>query len=147
MGVWYIVNVEGAIVREDGRYLLVVRGAGETHAAGMLSLVGGKVEDAGTAADILETTLRREIREEVGIEVGDIHYVSSSAFVGDDGEAVVDIVFLCRHESGEAVIGEPEEVAELMWLTPDEVRDHPTAPIWTKAAIERAEQVRQSIGA
>jgi hypothetical protein len=41
----YIVNVEGAIYLED-RYLLIVRGPGEDHAAGALSLVGGKVDTA-----------------------------------------------------------------------------------------------------
>ncbi len=65
---WYIVNVEAVVHRKD-RYLMVVRGAGESHAPGLLSLVGGKVEAAGDAQQILEATLRREIREETGIEV------------------------------------------------------------------------------
>jgi 8-oxo-dGTP diphosphatase len=62
--IWYIVNVEGAVVRsEDGRYLMVVRGEQESHASGALTFPGGKVEDAGSADDVLEETLRREIRQ------------------------------------------------------------------------------------
>lgn len=64
----YIVNVEEAILK-DGRYLMVVRGEAETHARGALTFPGGKVEAAGDFQDVLEGTLRREIREEVGVEV------------------------------------------------------------------------------
>ena len=39
----YIVNVEGAIVR-DGRFLMAVRSEQEAHAPGTLALVGGKVD-------------------------------------------------------------------------------------------------------
>lgn len=143
--VQYIVNVEGAIVR-DGRYLLVVRGAGETHAAGMLSLVGGKVENAGNSANILEETLRREIQEEVGVEVSDMIYIHSTAFVADDQEAVVDAVFLCRWSSGEATSRNPEEVADIRWLTANEILTNPDTPDWTRNSVRRAEKMRNMLG-
>lgn len=50
----------------------------EEHAGGLLSLVGGKVEVDGTSTDVLEKTLKREIFEEVGIEVSNLKYVNSS---------------------------------------------------------------------
>src|SRR5262245_13007556 len=103
----YIVNVEAAIVK-DGRYLIIVRGERETHAAGALSMVGGKVEAAGSVKGILEVSLRREIAEEVGVEVADeLEYVESKSFVADDGDPVVDIVFLCRYRSGEPTSRDP----------------------------------------
>lgn len=141
----HIVNVEGAIVR-DGRYLLVVRGAKERHAAGMLSLVGGKVEDAGTVANILEDTLRREIIEEIEVEVSDIIYVHSTAFVSDDQEPVVDIVFLCKWAEGEPTIRDFDEVASIRWLTANEVLTSPDTPDWTRNSIRRAEKMRSLLG-
>ena len=36
----FIVNVEGAILRGE-RYLMIVRGEAESHAAGTLSMPGG----------------------------------------------------------------------------------------------------------
>lgn len=39
----FVVNVEGAVTRGD-RWLVIERGAGEEHAAGTLSFVGGTVE-------------------------------------------------------------------------------------------------------
>ena len=146
--VWYIVNVEGAIMRpEDGRYLMIVRGEEESHAAGLLTFPGGKVENAGNADDILEETLRREIQEEAGIEVDeDMVYVESKSFVADDGEPVVDVVFLCRYRYGEPIIGDPGEVAALRWMTPEEILEHPKTPPWTRQSIELAEKRRIAKG-
>lgn len=141
----YIVNVEGAVVR-DGYYLLVIRGPGETHAAGLLSLVGGKVEDAGNTPHILEDTLRREIQEEIGVEVSDMIYVHSSAFIAHGDEAVVDVIFLCRWSAGEPTIREPEEVAAIRWLTANEILTNPDTPDWTRSSVRRAEKMRNMLG-
>ena len=141
----YVVNVEGAIVR-DGRYLLIVRSLEDTHAPGALALVGGKVENAGIVSDILEDTLRREVREEVGLELVEMAYLGSSAFVADDGDPVVDIVFLCRPAPGEPTPGDPAEVADLMWLTASEIRSRPDTPPWTLRSIKAAERVRSRLG-
>jgi 8-oxo-dGTP pyrophosphatase MutT (NUDIX family) len=139
---WYIVNVEAAIYH-DGRYLTIVRGLEESHAPGGLSIPGGKVEASGNVPDVLEATLRREIMEEVGVEVHDeMAYVESNAFVADDGEPVVDIVFLCRYKQGTPTISDPGEVAAIEWMTPDEIQNHPEIAPWTRQSIERAERVR-----
>jgi ADP-ribose pyrophosphatase YjhB (NUDIX family) len=139
---WYVVNVEAAILR-DGRYLMIVRGEQESHAPGVLTLVGGKVENAGNEDDILEETLRREITEEVAVEIEDgVEYIESKAFVADDGEPVVDIVFLCRYKSGTPTIADPGEVAALQWMAPEEILAHPKVPEWTRRSIELAERKR-----
>ena len=137
----FIVNVEGAILRGE-RYLMILRGERESHAAGTLSMPGGKVELDEIGDDVLERALRREIREEVGLEVSSIRYLESKSFVADDGESVVDIVFLCICKEGEAVIGDPEEVAELHWLRAQEVYAHPKTPSWIHRSIEKAEEAR-----
>jgi 8-oxo-dGTP diphosphatase len=140
----YIVNVEGAIVK-DGRYLMVVRGE-EEYAPGGLSFPGGKVEGAGTDGEVLEETLRREIAEEVGLTVHDeMAYLRSSAFVAE-GEPVVDVVFLCRWKSGRAVAADPAEVAAVHWMTAAEVIAHPETPPWTRLSLELAEKVRLERG-
>lgn len=141
----YIVNVEGAIYR-DGRYLLVVRGAEEEHAVGDLSLVGGKVEGSEPVENALEDTLRREIREEVGVEVEDeLVYLYSSRF-GANNDLVIDVVFLCHYQSGTPTIFDPGEVAEIMWLTAAEVEEHPKAQPWTRGFIQKAERMRLRLG-
>lgn len=133
----FIVNVEGAIRRSDQRYLICTRSAQEAHAAGKLSLIGGKVEAEGAQTDILETTLRRELQEEVGLEVGELVYIESNAFIADDGEAVINIVFLCQYIGGEPMIAAPEEIAGWQWLTAEQIFDHPETPPWLRQSIEK----------
>lgn len=144
---WYVVNVEAAVYR-DGTWLLIERGAGETHAAGALSLVGGKVEDAGTSEDILEDTLRREVLEEVAIEVtGPFHYVRSTSFIADDHDPVVDIVLLCRYDgTTEPHAASTDEVASIVWLSLEDALQHPKMPPWTRRSLELADRRRQSLG-
>ncbi len=136
----YIVNVEGVVVR-DGRYLMIVRGDGEGHAPGALSLPGGKVELAGTADAILERTLQREILEETGIVVdGTMEYIESKAFLTDTGEPVVGVVFLCRYEGGQPTVADRAEVAAIQWLSADQICQCAEAPTWTRQSIALAER-------
>ncbi len=137
-----IVNVEGAIV-DAGRFLMIIRGQEESHATGTLGLPGGKVDSAGSAEHVLEATLRREVQEEVGITLDDeMAYVHSTFFVSDDGEPVVNVVFLCRYHSGIPTIIDHGEVADLRWMSAEEVNHDPAAPPWTRKAIELAERKR-----
>jgi ADP-ribose pyrophosphatase YjhB (NUDIX family) len=139
----YAVNVEAAILK-NGQYLMIVRGEQESHAPGVLTLVGGKVESAGDVHNILEETLRREVREEVAIEIqDDMEYIESKAFVADDGEPVIDVVFLCRYAGGAPTIADRGEVAAVQWMTAQEVLAHPQVPEWTRRSIELAERIRR----
>jgi 8-oxo-dGTP diphosphatase len=141
----YMVNIEGAVVK-DGRYLMIIHGEGEEHAAGVLAFPGGKVEDNEMASSVLEETARRELREEVDIEVGDeMAYVDSASFVaGDDQD--IDVVFLCCYRSGEPRACDPKEVAAVQWMTPAEILAHPKSPPWMNSAIKRVEKVRAKRG-
>ena len=139
----YVVNVEAAIHR-DGEYLLVERSAAEDHAAGQLSLVGGKVEADGATDRPLEGTVKREVREEVGVEITDLAYVTSAAFVADDGANVTNVVFRARYEDGEARPRDPEEVAAVHWRTPAEIDDANDVPAFTREYVGLAEADRRS---
>lgn len=144
-GVFYmfIVNVEGAVYRGD-KWLIIKRSEKEEHAGGMLSLVGGKVDLEGNSQDILERTVKREILEEVDVEIkDDISYVHNTSFVTDKGEHVINIVFLCEYAKGDAKANCLDEVSEVYWMTYDEILNHPNLASWTKDSINRAESVRK----
>jgi 8-oxo-dGTP pyrophosphatase MutT (NUDIX family) len=141
----YVVNVEAAIFHGD-TWLMILRSAEEAHAAGVLSFVGGKVERAGTADNILEETLQREIAEEVGVTIADkIHYVESKSFIADDGLPVVDIVYLCRYESGEPRALDSAEVANVEWMTFDAIMAHPKSPVWIKQSLRLAAALKREV--
>jgi 8-oxo-dGTP diphosphatase len=141
--VTYIVNVEAAIYHHD-KYLMIVRGQEESESPGVLSLPGGKVDIVGTLDSILEDTLAREVREEVGVEIEPgLRYVESKTFLLTTGYPVVDIVFLCRYKSGEPEIRDRHEVNSIHWMTAQEILDLPDAPDWTRRSILRAEEMRR----
>ncbi|GGF18116.1 hypothetical protein GCM10010954_16130 [Halobacillus andaensis] len=140
----FVVNVEGAI-HHNGKWLLILRSEKEEHAGGTLSLVGGKCELEGTSSDILERTLKREIVEEVGCEVTNLTYVNSSSFVTDAGVNVIDVVFLCEHQSGEPYAKSKEEVDDVIWMTTSEVLDHRKTPQYLKENIKLADSLLHSM--
>lgn len=65
-----VINVVGAIYR-DNKWLMIKRSEEEEYVPGTIAMVGGKVENEGEEYNILENTLRREVMEEVGIELGE----------------------------------------------------------------------------
>lgn len=138
----FIVNVEGAIFRND-KWLIIERSKKEEHAGGMLSLIGGKVEQEGNSSNILERTVKREINEEVDVNVKEqVNYVHSTSFIADTGEKVIDIVFLCEYESGMAFAKSPDEVESVNWMTAQQVYEHPNAPDYLKKSIKKAEEIK-----
>ncbi|WP_404328270.1 NUDIX hydrolase [Mesobacillus maritimus] len=135
----FIINVEGAL-RHQGKWLIIERSKKEDHAGGKLSLVGGKVDPEGNSSAILERSVKRELMEEVGVAVKEeLRYVQSTSFVSDKGENVVNIVFLCEYDSGEAAPVSADEVESVLWLTTEEVMNHPSAPRFLKDSILQAE--------
>ncbi len=134
----FYVNVEGAVFRED-KWLIIRRGSKEEHAGGLLSLVGGTVEEAGESTGILENTLHRELFEEVGVKVKNIEYVQNTSFILDKGGTVINIVFLCEWEEGEPYPKCSDEVAAIYWMTAEEVVNHPEAPPWLVDSVKEAE--------
>ncbi|WP_262175682.1 NUDIX hydrolase [Saccharococcus sp. Marseille-Q5394] len=138
----FIVNTEAAIYK-DGRYLLCKRSEEEEHEPGGIGLVGGKVELEGASSDILERTIAREVKEEVGLVIeGRPQYVHSTSFVTDQEEPVVNVIFLCEEFSGEPYAASADEVAAVYWMTPEEVYGNPETMDYLKDYIRKVEDLR-----
>ncbi len=83
-----------AIVVKDGKYLIVRRSATKKRFPGMWTVPGGKLETKDYLElpkdtefywyNVLEKVLRREVKEEVGIDIANIGYVTSLATVHAD---------------------------------------------------------------
>jgi hypothetical protein len=61
-------------------------------------------------------------------------YVRSSAFLAE-GKLVIDVVFLCRWKSGEAVAADFAEIAAVRWVTASGALAHPKTPLWTRSTL------------
>jgi 8-oxo-dGTP diphosphatase len=137
---YFIVNVEAAIYR-NGSYLIIQRGMIEEHAAGALSLPGGKLDHIEVSPEALELALVREVYEEVGIRLGSLSYIESKTFAMDTGEMCLSICFLCQDFRGQGEIKSIEEVRKLQWLTWGEIIKNPATPPWTAQSITAAEKL------
>ena len=112
------VGVGAIIVDERGRLFLARRGPNAKNERGLWEFPGGSVELGERLAD----ALRREIREEYGveIEVGELLDVVDH-MLPDEGQHWVSPTFICRIASGEPAIREPEKCSEIGWFAPGQV--------------------------
>ena len=134
----YTVVVEGVIPKDD-RWLLIKRSMQEEHEPGVISLVGGRVETTGFSHNVLEQSLRREVREEINASIQEkMQYLWSSCITTKKGEQIVTIVFLCTYESGEIGIGEEDEVADILYMDTDAILESEDIPEYVKKSIQLA---------
>ena len=110
-----MIEVAAGLVFRDGRLLITQRLPG-SHLGGLWEFTGGKRESGET----YEECLRRELREELGIEVVVGELVESISH--DYPEKSVHLQFyLCRWESREP---RPIHCHDLKWITAEEMSLH-----------------------
>jgi 8-oxo-dGTP diphosphatase len=124
----------GAVVWDGSRVLLERRG--QPPAQGAWSLPGGLIEIGET----VEEAVRREVREECGIEVmvGPLLGVFEPIHRDPDGRVRYHFVvldFLARYRNGSIRAG--DDAAELCWVCPAEFDLFALNPA-TRSMIERA---------
>ncbi|MEO1645421.1 MAG: NUDIX domain-containing protein [Chloroflexota bacterium] len=140
----YVINVQGAIYKGN-QYLIARRSEHENYMPNILTLPGGTIEpeDEVNAQDVLLATVKREIMEEVNVEVTDERVIASSYFLAGD-EPVLNVLFLCRYAGGEAKAVDPLEVSAVQWMTAEEAIAHPDCKEWTRVKLQKAEARRKT---
>ena len=107
-----------AVVRRDGRILLLQRSLKSGFDPGRWELPGGKINYGENLGDALQ----REVQEEVGlvIKVGrpfkTWHFIKEPFWV-------TGVTFLCDYVSGDVKL-RPEHAASV-WIDPERYRDYP----------------------
>jgi ADP-ribose pyrophosphatase YjhB (NUDIX family) len=112
-------SATAAFIVNDNNELLVVRRAKEP-AKGTLDLPGGFCDMGETVED----GMRREIKEETGLDVGDIQYLFSSPNVyqySGMGVHTLDMDYLVRVHGHLPVINAADDAAEAIWIAIDKV--------------------------
>lgn len=71
---------------------------------------------------VIEEGLRREVREEVGVEIGKPTYLLDVAFIRPDGIPVIVLTYFAPYASGEIV--QTEEAVEAVWVSLEEVKNY-----------------------
>ena len=73
--------------------------------------------------NVLERTLRREIKEEVGIDIDNIEYVTSLATIHNDGSPSLVISCAADYVSGEVKL-QVEENDKFAWVSLEEAKEY-----------------------
>ena len=113
-----IAPAAGGIITDEAGRVLLIRRANEP-GKGKFAIPGGFVDDGERAED----AVRREVHEEVGLEVTALHFLCSFpnqyCFAGSI-YAVLDFYFICEVASLETA-GNAEEVTDILWVPPAEI--------------------------
>lgn len=122
-----------AIVIRDDKYLIIRRSLNKKRFPGMWTVPGGKLETDDYIKlpkdtehywyNVLEQVLRREVKEEVGIEIENIEYVTSLATVHADGNP--SLVISCRadYSSGDIKL-QKGEADKFAWVSLKEAKKY-----------------------
>lgn len=126
---FYAVLVNAVIVKE-GKILISQRSLKEKHQPGAWTIPGGKIEnydDKEEIFGIVEKTLEKEVREEVGIEISkNVHLIMNNTFRHSKGHMVLALIFMCEYLGGEA---KPlEDTSNVAWINSTEINDYEFAP-------------------
>ena len=103
------------VLIRKGDQMLLARNAQWTH--GMFSTIAGFVEPG----ESIEQTVHREILEEVGIQVQNVHYMGSQPWPFPNS---LMLGFHADYKTGE-IVCEDEEIAEAKWFRYDDLPNVP----------------------
>ena len=122
-----------AIICRDGKYLITRRSPNKRRFPGKWTVPGGHFEtddfinlEKNTEFywyNVLEQVLRREVQEEVGLEIDHIEYVTSLATVHDDGAPSLVISCMADYAGGEVTLQE-EETDKFEWVSVEEAKSY-----------------------
>lgn len=122
-----------AIIVKDNKYLITRRSPNKKRFPGMWTVPGGKMETNDYLQlpkdtehywyNVLERTLRREVKEEVGVDIDHIEYVTSLATIHTDGSPSLVISCLADYMGGEIKLQE-EENDQFAWVSLEEAKNY-----------------------
>lgn len=122
-----------AIIIKDGKYLITRRSASKKRFPSMWTVPGGKLEVSDYTLqpkqtkdywyNVLEGVVRREVKEETGLEIDNIDYVTSLATVHQDGAPSLVISCMADWKEGDVVLQE-EETDMHAWVSLEEAKGY-----------------------
>jgi len=117
---------------EDGknRYLLMRRALTEKAFPGRWTVPGGKLVRSEYEKlpykteypqwyGMMDWLVKKEVREEAGIEVDGVKYLTDLVFIRPDGFPVVTMSFWCMYKSGETKAG--KDLIDAAWVSVSEL--------------------------
>lgn len=105
------VVVGAVIYNHDKKFLLARRHIKDDNLPNFWSIPAGHVEAFSNDSDVLELNLKREVKEEIGVDIQIVKYLDSHVWCDTEYKKIT-VIFLCKIKSGiEKALDETSEVA------------------------------------
>lgn len=121
-----------AIIQKHGKFLICRRDMNKKAFPGMWTVPGGGLEvddyinTPKTNSDSwyfpVTNTLKREVKEEVDLEIDNIRYLLDITFIRADGVPVVILSYYCDYKSGEVKLN--EESIDYKWVSFEKAKEY-----------------------
>lgn len=128
----HYIAVTGIICKED-KFLICKRSMSEKIFPGKWCVPGGKLQQSDFKNnpkdtdshwfDVLEKTLKKEIKEETNLEINNIGYVSNLALIRPNGHSTIILSLFADFKDGEIKLAE-DELTDYSWVTLEEAKDY-----------------------
>jgi len=124
------------IINDKNQVLLIKRGPRAKSERGVWSRPGGGIEQGENP----EEAVKREIKEELGIEIDILEPLDFIDHLSDDGQRWLALGYLARIRKGEPKIMEPGKIEEIRWFSLNEIPEN--LAIYTRQGIEKLKKKR-----
>jgi len=122
-----------AIVVKDGKFLITKRAAHEKAFPNKWTVPGGKLVRKEYESlpyktpypqwyNMMDWLVRKEVREEAGIEIEKPEYLTDLLFIRPDGYPVVTLSYWARYKSGDVKLN--GEMSDFAWVTAEEAKKY-----------------------
>ncbi|MBI4363519.1 MAG: NUDIX domain-containing protein [Candidatus Doudnabacteria bacterium] len=129
-------NAAKAFIVKDGKLLLLKRRPNDVHKPGQWDIPGGRLELGENPFE----GLKRETREETGLEIEMVMPIDVHFFTRDDGQKIQLTIFICKPKSEDIKLS--EEHTEYKWMDLENPKDD--FPEWLHGVIERFNKLELS---
>jgi len=106
-----------SFVMKDGKLLILKRASNDVQKPTIWEIPGGRLE----LGEDPREGIKRETKEETGIDVEVLHPINVRHFVRDDGQTITMLIFLCKALQDNVKIS--EEHSEFDWVSIDKCKD------------------------
>ncbi len=120
------------IYNDEGRYLVTKRGPNKKVYPNKWTVPGGGLEPSDyvdtpkTTSDhwyhVVEKTIRREVMEEVNIDIEKPEYLLDLVFIRPDNVPTLILSYYAKYKSGDVVL-DKDDMTEYKWVTAEEAKE------------------------